>query len=443
MYDNIIDTLLKLGTQQADDIEVLLVDENSFSVRVHDQKVEAFSYSDTKGLGIRVLVEGKVGVAYTEDFGEAALQMVVREAVANARINEKAEKVLLANYPSVDARLNLYNPELAKVSVEQKVAFIKEVDRIARTLDKRIINVPYCVYGDGTSRVRIANSRGLDKQEQHNYTSAFVSPLAEEGEEKRASHDFVISRDFGTFNAEELARKAVQKTTELLGGQPFEPGEYPVVFTGETMASMLSTFAGIFSAREVHEGRSLLAGKIGESIASEHVTLLDDALHPDGIGARLFDSEGYPSQTTPVVEAGVLKTFLHNTVTAGKDGVKSTGNGSRGYKGDLTVSPSNFYIKPGSMTRDEMMSSQPRIIEIVGLAGLHSGANPISGDFSLSGEGFLWENGERKHSLQMFTVSGNIINMLRDVKAVANDFKFQISSFGAASTLIGELSISG
>ncbi|MCD4828262.1 MAG: TldD/PmbA family protein [Candidatus Cloacimonetes bacterium] len=443
MFNNIIDKLLKLGAQQADDIEVLIVGENSFSVRVHDQQIEAFNYSDSKGLGIRVLIDGQVGVSYTEDFNESALQMVVREAVANARINEQAEKVVLANYPEVDAKLELFNESLEKVPVEDKVALIKDIDRIARKLDKRIINVPYCMYGDGKSIVHIANSKGLNKQERTNSTYSFLSPLAQSGEEKRAAHAFALTRDFSKLNAEELAREAVKNTVELLGGQKFDAGMYPVVFNGETMASMLSTFSGLFSARQVHEGRSLLAGKLGQSIASDHVTLLDDALHPTGFSSRYFDSEGYPSQSTLVVDAGKLKTYLHNTVTAAKDGVHSTGNGTRGYKGDLRITPSNFYLKPGVATRGELFSAQPRLIEIVALSGLHSGANAVSGDFSLSGEGFLWENGERKHSLQMFTVSGNILDMLHDVQAVADDFQFQMNTFGAASTLVGGLSFSG
>jgi len=442
MYGKIIDTLLKLGKEQADDIEVLISRENSFSLRVYDQQVEAFNYSDSQGLGVRVVVDGKVGVGYTEDFSDEALRSTVKEAAACARINEKAERVELADYPAVDTDLNLYNEALNDVTVERKVDLLKRIDRTTRGLDKRIINVPYCMYGDSRHQMLIANSRGMNKEFRMNGAHAFVSPLAEENDEKRNAHAFTITRDFAAFDADKLSAEAVRNTIDLLGGHAFDPGEYPVVFNGEAMASLLSTFAGIFSAKQVQEGRSLLQGKLGQVIANERVTIVDDALHPDGLSSRPFDSEGYPSQRTLLVDGGTLRTYLHNTVTASRDGVRSTGNGARGYSSDLSVSPSNMYLAPGAVDRQQLMRSHPRVIEIVSLAGLHSGANPISGDFSLSGEGYMWENGVRLHSLQIFTVSGNIVDLLKRVGGIANDFQFQISAFGSASTLVEGLSFS-
>ena len=209
------------------------------------------------------------------------------------------------------------------------------------------------------------------------------------------------------------------------------------------MATMLSTFSSIFSAKSVQEGRSLLKGKLEEQIANEKVTILDDALYPEGFSTRAFDSEGYPSQKTVLIEKGKLKSFLHNTQTARKDKVKSTGNGSRSYKGSLNVSPSNFYLEQGNIKEEDLFKKHAQTIEIVALQGMHSGANPISGDFSLSAEGFLYQNGTRLHSLKQFTVSGNILQLLKDVEMIADNFKFDMDSIGAASVLIKELSISG
>ena len=144
-----------------------------------------------------------------------------------------------------------------------------------------------------------------------------------------------------------------------------------------------------------------------------------------------------------MVENGVLKSYLHNTITALKDGVKSTGNGSRGYKGTLGISPSNFLLVPGNEKESELFTKHDKIIEIVSLQGMHSGANPISGDFSLGAQGFLWENGKRQHSLKPFTVSGNYLKMLNNVESIADNFRFNMSSIGAPSVLISSLSISG
>jgi len=144
-----------------------------------------------------------------------------------------------------------------------------------------------------------------------------------------------------------------------------------------------------------------------------------------------------------LIQNGILKSYLHNTQTASKDKVKSTGNGSRSYKGSLNIYTSNFILKPGDKSEDELFAAKDNVIEIVALQGMHSGANTISGDFSLSGEGFFYENGKRKHSLKQFTVSGNFLQMLQDVEMIADNFKFDMSSYGASSVLIKELAISG
>jgi len=193
----------------------------------------------------------------------------------------------------------------------------------------------------------------------------------------------------------------------------------------------------------VHEGRSLLKGKMGQKVANELITIVDDALHPEGSSSRYFDSEGYPSQRTVLIEKGELKSYLHNTKTALKDKVKSTGNGSRSYKGSLGISPSNLILEPGSNKVSDLLSKYDRIIEIVALQGMHAGASTISGDFSLSAEGFLYENGKKQYSLRPFTVSGNFLDMLQNVEMIADNFQFNSSSIGASSVLIKELAISG
>ena len=227
-----------------------------------------------------------------------------------------------------------------------------------------------------------------------------------------------------------------------MGGKQAQSGKYPIVFNNEMMATILATFSSMYSAKSVLEGQSQLKGKIEEKIASNNVTIIDDALLLTQFASRSFDSEGYPSQANVLVEDGILKTFLHNTETAKQMDAKSTGNAYRSYKDSLTVSNSNFYLKPGDFGKDILFKKFPKVIEIVGLQGMHSGANPISGEFSLSAEGFLYEDGKRAYSLTPFTVSGNIFELMKDIMLIANDFKFDMSSFGSASVLVRSLNIS-
>ncbi|MCK4695374.1 MAG: TldD/PmbA family protein, partial [Candidatus Cloacimonetes bacterium] len=368
---------------------------------------------------------------------------IVEKALENAKYTEGDEIAIMRNYPDVDIRLDVYSKELDKIGVEEKIQFAKDMEKFAKAADKRVFNIPNSVVRNGTGYTKIANSKGLNKEEKQNFAFAYVGALSQEKDDKRMGVDFIIGRDFSKFKAKKLAEKSVEKSTSLLGGEAIKSGPYQVVLNNEMMATMLSTFSGIFSAKAVQEGRSLLKDKLGKNIANNKVTIIDDALHPDGFATRYFDSEGYPSQTTALIKNGKLKSYLHNTQTARKDKVKSTGNGSRSYKGSLVISPSNFYLEQGNIKEEELFEKHAQTIEIVALQGMHSGANPISGDFSLSAEGFLYQDGKRKHSLKQFTVSGNILQVLQDVEMIADNFKFDMSSIGAASVLVKDLAISG
>ncbi len=442
MYSKEFEKIFQLAKDRADDVEIMLSLGKSFRVRVHDQEIESFDYADDKGIGIRIIKDGKVGYAYTEEFSDEAFEMIVNEAIENSKYLDDEGVVLLSEYPDSEENLDIYTAELDDIDIEEKIRCTKELERIAKAFDKRVFSVSHCMYGDGYHYIKIANTKGLSKEYKANLATMFVAVLVKDGDDKQSYGDYITTRDFRDIDPEMLARCTVNKAIELLNPKPIPPGTYPVVFDNDSMSSMLSTFSNIFSSKRVQEGQSLLAGKIGEVIANHHVTIIDDALYPGGQSSRPFDYEGYPSQTTVLVEKGTLKNLLYNTQTAAKEGKQSTGNGSRSYKGNLTVSPSNLYIKQGKVNRDALFAKHDKVIEIVSLAGLHSGANDISGDFSLSAEGYLYEKGVKKHAIQQFTISGNFLDMLKNVELIANDFRFSLGSVGTSSTLVARLSIS-
>ena len=208
-------------------------------------------------------------------------------------------------------------------------------------------------------------------------------------------------------------------------------------------ATLLSTFWSIFSAKKVQEGQSLMREQLGKNVAHSIVNIIDDALLNTGYNTRPFDDEGYPSQKTVLISDGRLQSYLHNTITALKDGTISTGNASRSFKTSINISPSNLYIKPGSSSKDDLYSVFPKCIEIVQLSGMHSGCNTISGDFSMGAQGFYCEDGQRKYPIHNFTVSGNFLNLLKHIVGLADDLKFKLSAIGSPSILVENLSISG
>ena len=442
MYEKEFNTIFEKAKNRVDDIEILLSSGKSFSVRINNQNVESFNYADNLGLGIRVIRDGKVGYSYTEEFSDEAFEMIINEAIANSECVESKEPVFFKKFADINEKLNIYSEELDNVKVEDKINLAKKLESLALAADKRIFNVPYCAYNDGFNYTKIANSKGLNKEAKANYCVAFVMVLAQEGDDKKSGSDFIVTRDFSKIDPDRLVKKAVKQAIDLLNAPAPESGTYPVVINNETMGSLLATFSGIFSAKNIQEGKSLLKGKLGEKIASPIVTIIDDGLHPDGMSTSPFDSEGYPAQTTPLVENGILKSFLHNTITATIDKAQSTGNASRGYKSSLTVAPTNLVLQDGENSAEDLLKSYKKVMEVVSLQGLHSGANAISGDFSLAAEGFLYENGIKQTGLSNFTISGNFFRIMQDIEKVGNDGLFNTQSCYSPSVLIKNLAVS-
>lgn len=442
MYEKEFNKIFELAKDKVDDIEIILSSGKSFSVRINNQSVESFSYADSNGIGIRIIKDGRVGYSYTEEFSDEAFEMIIKEAIVSSESVENKEPVELGFYPAIKEELPIYSEALDEVKVEDKIELAKKLESLALAADKRIFNVPFAAFSDGSSYTKIANSKGLKKESKSNHAVAFLMVLAQEGEDKKSGSEYFITRDYNKIDPEKIVGKAVQQATDLLNATPPDSGQYPVVIDNETMASLLSTFSLIFSAKNVQEGKSLLKGRIGDEIASPVVTIMDDGLHPEGMSTAPFDSEGYPSQRTPLVDKGVLTSFLHNTVTAAKDKAESTGNGSRSYKGSLTVSPTNFVLEPGQSSSEELCKSYETVIEIISLQGLHSGANPISGDFSLAAEGFLYKNGVREKPIANFTISGNFFQILQDIEKVGNNPKFNMQSCSSPSVLVKKIAVS-
>ncbi len=442
MYNKEIEKLLSLAKEKVDDVEIYLQHGKSFSVRIRQQKVDSFNYADSKGIGIRIMKDGKVGYSYTEEFSDDAFNTVLQEAVDGSIHVENTDPVIMDNYPDIDEKPVIYSPELNKVTVDQKIELAKELEQKAYDKDKRVFNVPYASYSDGSRYIRIINSKGLDKEYKTNYCMAPVMVLAAEGEQKKSGMGYYAGRCFNDISTDEVATKAVHKAINLLNSVSPKSGEYPVILSNEMVTALMQTFSGIFSAKNVQEGKSLLKSKIGQQIANQCVTIYDDALRSDGLSSSPFDDEGYPTQKTVLIENGVLRSFLHNTVTAAKDKVESTGNAGRSIKSSLTVSKSNMIIDAQDNDQEKMKKYGDKVIEIISLQGLHSGANPISGDFSLSAEGFIYENGVRTSSLSDFTLSGNFVEMLQNVAMIGNDFLMSHTSCGAPSLLIDKLIIS-
>ena len=425
--------------------EVYLRASTATTIRVQDGAIDQFSLSDSRGAGIRVIRDGRVGYAYSEDLSMDALERTLDKAASNASLLEAAPERGLAEFPGETPEMaELYRPDLAEVPLPQKIEAAMALERIAKTADPRIKNVTSTGYTDAHGFLRVVSTKGIDRM--YRSSSAYVAtvPLVTQDGENKTYYQIKATRDFSHIDPEVIAKEAVERALEKLGSQEVASGTYPVVFDPETFGDLLSVFCGIFSSKTAQEGKSLLRGKVGELVASKAVTLVDDPLHVEGWGARPFDDEGCPSRRVSLIEEGVFKTFLYNSETARKDGVESTGHAARGgYKGILGVAPSNLILVPGQATPAELLSRHPRMLYVTHVTGLHAGANAISGDFSLQAEGFLYENGERVTPVHNFTVSGNWYRLLEAIEEVGSDVEYQTSAVACPSVLVKDLAIAG
>lgn len=429
------------------DMEIFHQNSSNLSIKVFKGEVDSYTLAETGGYSFRGLYRGQMGYAFTEILDKAAVEMLVRDALENAQVLDDEDQPLIfpgsPEYPSYQG----INSKLAAVSAQEKIELAKELEAKAFAADKRVRAVNYCLMSSGESSVNIMNTKGLDLNHSGNAAFCYLSVVVSEGEDTKTFGRFTNIHDFSSFNPGVLAEDAVREASGLLGAEPVESGSYPVLLRWEAAATLLATFAGIFSAENVQKNMSLLKGKLEQKVATDSISIIDDPLLPQGMHSAPFDAEGVAARTKTVVDQGRLVTFLHNLKTAAKDGVTSTGNAAKGaYKSSVGVAPSNMFIKPGSKAMEELIAGMDRGIVVVDLQGAHSGANPVSGDFSLGAFGYLVEGGKIVRPVNQITIAGNFIAMLQDVIGVGNDLNFGLptgSMIGSPSLLVKGLAVAG
>ncbi|MEA4971692.1 Metalloprotease PmbA [bioreactor metagenome] len=426
-----------------EDCEIYYQGGESFQIYVNNGEVEQYETSECSGAAFKGVINGKTGFAYSERFDEVAADFIVKSAIENADIDENTESEIFYSGGEYE-KIKLYNDELDSVSVNEKINKAKDLEKAAISFSEKVRTVDRCIYGDDKSTVSIMNTRGLDAQYSTNSMVAYASVICAEDDDIKTGSDFVCGNDFNKFDAVSLGKKIAEETEKHLGAKSIKSGKYNVVFKNSAMSDVLATFSDSFSAEQAFKGLSMLEGKENKKIASDYVTIRDDALLENGYASAIFDGEGVPCENKAVVENGILTTFLYDLKYAAKAGKKSTGNGFRaGFKSPVSVGCTNFYIAKGSNSFDNAIKAVENGVLITDVEGLHAGANPVSGDFSLSAEGFLIENGKISAPIEQITVAGNFFKIIEGIKLVADDLKFGMNGVGAPSVLIENISISG
>ena len=420
---------------------------SEFEVSVLNGEILRYSVADSGGLGFRVLVNGKMGYASTQILDEAAVDMLVDGALENAALVESEDRQFIFEGSESYPELELFSPELEALDAAKKIEMARELERLTLAQDQRIVRVDECAVFSACAESGLVNSKGLDVCQKGNLLGGYASAVAQEGEQVNTGFKVFFVTDPGRIDVEKVARTAAREALAGLNAAPVPSGSYRVLLRNDVAGTLLSTFSGVFSADNAQRGLSRLKGREGEKVAAECLTLMDNPHLADSAASTPFDGEGVATSPKAVIEAGRLNTLLHNLKTANKQGVATTANASRpGYAASVGVAPSNFYFKPGEADFDALLERLGDGLLITDMQGMHAGANPITGDFSLAAKGFAVRGGKLAEPVAQITIAGNFYEVLGAVEAVGSDLEFHApgtSCFGSPSLLVRQLSVAG
>ncbi|MFA4966474.1 MAG: TldD/PmbA family protein, partial [Thermoleophilia bacterium] len=425
MFAIVDDVLARALAHGARHVEVYAERSTSRRIKVYRQQVEELTAAQRRGVGVRVFVDGAVGHAFTSDLGGGALDEVVRRAVEHAAVSDPDEFAALPEPVGEPAAVTPFDERLAAATDARRIELALAVEAAALAADPRVKTVEDTMYADGDGEVFIASSAGVRGSYRANQCYAFAYALAEEGGQVETGYSYTVGRALEDLDPGACGREAAERACRLLGARKCASMKAPVVLDPFVAAAFFGVLSSALTADAVQKGRSLFAGREGQQVAGELFGLDDDGTLPDGLDSAPFDGEGTPCRRTPLIEGGVLQGFLYDTYTGRKAGRGSTGNGLRGsYAGLPGVRPTNLVVRGPVTPLADIVAGLERGVLVTDAVGVHSGANPISGEFSVGINGVLIEHGELTSPVHEVTLAGDIIGMLRSIEALGDDARW-------------------
>ncbi|MGO0122133.1 TldD/PmbA family protein [Desulfothermobacter acidiphilus] len=426
----------------AEEVEAFALSSTALQIEVRHGQVETLEQAEETGLGVRVLGDKRFGFSYLTGFSAEGVRKTVRRAVDACRLAASDPYNLLPAPAPPCVAPELWDETLAEIPLEEKIALARSMEEAALNFDARVKIVETATYQEERTEVALASSRGIEGSYRGTVCGLYVSLAAVAGEQSETGYALKFSRWFRQLDPQELGQEAARRAVGLLGARRVKTAVVPVVFDPYVGVDFVGLLAPALTGEAVQRGRSLFAGKLEQKVAATQVTLVDNGLLPGGIRSAPFDGEGVPTQTTVLIEDGVLRAFLYDTRTAAREGRSSTGNAVRsGFRGQPTVGSTNLYLQPGKLAPEELIRQLPEGFYLTEVMGMHT-ANPISGDFSVGAVGFWIKEGELAFPVRGVTVAGNVQELLQRIDGVASDLRF-LGSRGAPTFRVSELSISG
>ena len=417
---------------------------SEFSATVRMGEVETVKESGSRGVGIRVLAGRHTGSSYTSDLSPEGLGTMVGQAMDLARITTEDPHAGLPEpeeLGSLDGDLDLYYDDAAEMDAAAKIEMARAAEKAALEYDPRISNSEGGSFGSGLGASAFANSLGFEGAYRTSSCSISVVPVARDGVAMQRDYWYSVARSLARLEPPDyVGRRAAERTLRRLNPRKVATQKVPVIFEPQIARTLLGHIFEAVSGESIYRKASFLEGKLGERVTSEKVTVIDDATIAGLFGTSPFDDEGVPSRRTVVIERGVLRSYLLNTYTARKLGLKTTGNASRGIAGNAGVGHGNLYLENGAASLEELLHAAGRGLYVTELMG--SGVNIVTGDYSRGAAGLWIENGELSYPVAEVTIAANLSEMLQGIEMTGNDLEFR-GSVASPTLLIREMTVSG
>jgi PmbA protein len=413
-------------------------------IRVYGGEVEHFVSAQSEGIGIRVIKDGRTGFAYAGTLDPTAIAEVLAEARDNVAFGTPDEWAGLAEPDGVDVvPQELWNEALAGYATDRKIALAKELERLTLAGDPRV-RVDDANYADVAVESAVASTTGLRRSGRENGCYVSVSTLADDGDETQTGFGFSVGRSPDEFDLQKAATEAADRATRLLGATKPASKRVTVVFDPYVTAMLLGIISSTLNGEAVAKGRSLFKDRVGDTVASPLFTLVDDPTNPLAYTATDLDGEGLAARRNNLIQDGVLQGFVHNSYSARRAGTTSTGNAVRGgFKGTPGVGCLALQLRPGTRDQAAIVGDVDDGVLIQTVQGLHSGVNPISGDFSVGASGLVISNGTVGAPIREFTLASTLQRMLLDVAEVGGDVDWLPMRAAGVSLVIRDITLSG
>jgi PmbA protein len=413
-------------------------------INAFEGEVERLTSASSNGVGVRVVRQGRLGYAYTADLSEDGLRRCLAEARANLEVSTEDPGNVLPDAAPFEPLDGLFDTRQVDVSPERKVQLALDLEARTRAANPKVSKVETASYGDAVVQVAIASSKGVNGSLALTRAWCYSTALASEDGQSQVGFGIDSARSIEDLDIGPVAAEAAERAVRLLGATKPPTRTVPVVFDRMVAPSLIGVLLAGLSAEAVQKRRSLFADKLGERVGAAGLDLVDDGRLLDGPGAAPFDDEGVPTRRNVLLAGGVLQRFLHNTASAAREGARSTGNAARGsFKSTPGISAHNVFFEPGDKDQAGLLAQAGEGLLVQDMSGVHSGANPITGDFSVGVTGLWFRNGELAEPVREATVAAQLLEMLQGIVAVGSDLTWTTGSVGGSSLLIGQMTVAG